>query len=73
MLDYPEYFRASVSLLVGVCQCLTRLPHPLVVAVNLATFKVAAVVLQGQLGFPSVLVGTANAVVGQALLVGVTT
>lgn len=68
-----EHLIESASLLMGVCQCLAGLPHPLVVIVDFAALKVAAVVLQGQLGLPSLLVGTTHAVVGQALLVGVTT
>ena len=59
----------SDLLFVGVCQCLARLPHPLVVGVDLAALKVAAVTLQGQLGLPSILIGLAYTVVGQALLV----
>ena len=68
-----EHLIESASLLMSVCQCLAGLPHPLVVAMDLAALKVAAVVLQGQLGLPSLLVGTTHAVVGQALLIGVTT
>ena len=43
------------------------------VAVDLAALKVATVALESELDLPPILIGLAYAVVGQALLVGVTT
>ena len=70
---YPTPLVQRDSLLIGVCQCLACLAHSLVVGVDLAALKVATVVLESELDLPPILVGLAYAVVGQALLVGVTT